>query len=589
LSIVAIATALLGTALAAVPALADDLPYSVEIAGDAGDLTSKIQEASRLFGLVERPPASLSALEKRAENDVTRIRQVIRAEGYYDGSVRHDIDRRAEPVAVTLSVTLGKVYRLEPPTIIFQEAPPEVAGITYTHTELGFADRPPARAVTIVAAENTIVAVLDKRGFPLAEAGEREVIVDHETRTVRATFRILPGPFARFGDVTVTGLDQVDRRYVRHRLKWSHGERYDPGLVQETRRALTESRLFSAVRITIADEVAADGLVPVEISVEEAKPRVIGAGVGYSTDEGIGARGFWEHRNLFGGAESLRLELGGSFIERGASAEFVRPDFLSTNQSFIATANIAQEDTEAFESETIEGIVSIERPLTTSLVGRGGFSIERSFIEENDDEERFTLLGLPLQLRWDVTDDTLDPTRGARATLAVTPFVETLGSNVAFVSARLSPSTYFLLEESHRVVLAGWGSVGTIRGAVTDDLPADKRFFAGGGGSIRGYAFQLVGPLDDADDPLGGRSVLEFGTEVRGRVYEEFGAALFIEGGNVFDSAVPDFEDPLLFGAGFGLRYYTDLGPIRLDVAFPLDRRDVDDAFQLYVSIGQAF
>jgi translocation and assembly module TamA len=567
------------------------IDYSVEMVLDGeADLRAQIEEASRLFGLAERPPASLSALEKRAKEDLARITKVLRAEGFYGGAVGYAIDADASPIAVRLTVAPGERYLFEPPKIIFDDPPPEAANMAFGIAELGISAGAPAKAVTVVSAENVIVALLEARGFPLAAAGKREVTVDHAAKRVAVTFRALPGPYAVFGALDIQGLQDAEAGYIKRRITWKRGAPYDPALVRSTHQALTESRLFNSVRVVHGEEVDENGEIAMRVVVEEAKPRVIGAGLGYSTDDGLGALGFWEHRNLFSAAERLRLELGGSRDRHGASAEFVRPDFLAINQSFIATGAYSLESTEAFESESLETTFSVERPLAPTLVGRAGASIERAFIEENGVESRFFLVGLPLQLGWDRTDDRLDPTMGFRADLDVTPYVQALGSDLNFVSARIRPSAYFLLEESQQIVLATWAGLGTIRGTVTDDLPADKRFYAGGGGSIRGYGFQLVGPLDSENDPLGGRSVMEMGTELRARIYGDFGGVVFLEGGNVYDSAAPDFSDPLLFGAGFGIRYFTGIGPLRVDLGFPLDRRaGIDDSFQFYVSIGQAF
>lgn len=567
------------------------LDYGVEIMGEIdGNLLAQIEEASRLFQLVDRPPASLSALEKRAKGDVTRILKVLRAEGFYGGTFDYHIDVNATPIAVTLKIAPGARYLLRLPSIIFHDPPPEALGMEFNAADLGFTDGAPAKAATVISAETVIVATLRLRGFPLAAAGKRDVIVDHASQSVDVTFRALSGPRALFGVLRIEGLQKVDADYVRRRVQWVRGAQYDPVLVQSTRQALSQSRLFDSVRIVHADTVDENGEIVMRVIVEEARPRVIGTGLGYSSDDGFGARGFWEHRNLFGGAERLRIELGGNLSRNGAFAEYVQPDIYSTDQSFIASAAYSLEDTEAFESESIKTTFSVERPLAPALAGQAGVSIEREFIEENNIEQRFFLAGLPLALRWDRTDDALDPTRGFRLNLTVTPFLEALGSDLTFISARVRPSAYFLLEESHDVVFATWAGLGTVSGVTTDELPADKRLYAGGGGSIRGYGFQLVGPLDTANDPLGGRSVVELGTELRARVYGDFGGVIFLEGGNVFDSATPDFEDPLLFGAGAGIRYFTGLGSIRFDIGFPLDRRNgVDDPFQFYVSIGQAF
>jgi translocation and assembly module TamA len=195
---------------------------------------------------------------------------------------------------------------------------------------------------------------------------------------------------------------------------------------------------------------------------------------------------------------------------------------------------------------------------------------------------------VPGKLDWDFSDDLLNPTRGGRLSLLAAPYVDTLGPDRRFAKARLTHTRYLGLHDD--VILALRGSVGGIGGADLDDIPADERFYAGGGGSVRGIPYQLAGPLDEDDDPTGGRSLLEVGAELRYRATESIGLVLFLDGGTVADSAVPDFSEELRWGAGPGLRYFTPIGPLRVDVGFPLNaRQGVDDLFQLYLSIGQAF
>ena len=173
--------------------------------------------------------------------------------------------------------------------------------------------------------------------------------------------------------------------------------------------------------------------------------------------------------------------------------------------------------------------------------------------------------------------------------LTVTPAVGTIEENIVFVTSNLGGSAYLSIESEDRVILAARGRIGSIVGAATDILPANRRLFSGGGGSVRGYEFQAIGPEDDKGDPTGGRSVVELGGEIRFRIFEDFGLVPFVEGGIVEDSVVPKFDEDFLWAAGLGLRYFTAIGPLRLDVAVPINGRDGDDAFQFYVSLGQAF
>jgi translocation and assembly module TamA len=106
---------------------------------------------------------------------------------------------------------------------------------------------------------------------------------------------------------------------------------------------------------------------------------------------------------------------------------------------------------------------------------------------------------------------------------------------------------------------------------------------------VRGFGYQLAGALDDDNNPIGGRSLLELSGEVRVRLTETIGVVAFVDAGSDFSSSVPNFNEPLRVGVGPGLRYFSPIGPVRLDVGFPINKRDSDDAFQLYVSLGQAF
>ena len=149
---------------------------------------------------------------------------------------------------------------------------------------------------------------------------------------------------------------------------------------------------------------------------------------------------------------------------------------------------------------------------------------------------------------------------------------------------------YQPLDYARRYVLAGRARVGSTVGQPRRNVPANKRFYAGGGNSVRGYGYQKIGPLNDDDDPDGGRSLLELGAEFRAQVWGNFAVVPFVDGGTVYDNAYPDFSETFRWAAGIGLRYHTVIGPIRFDIAFPLNpRKGTDDPYQFYISIGQAF
>jgi translocation and assembly module TamA len=320
----------------------------------------------------------------------------------------------------------------------------------------------------------------------------------------------------------------------------------------------------------------------------EGPPRSVGAGVGYNTTIGLGARAFWEHRNLFGEGEDLRLSAGAAQKQVGVAANFRKPDFLVRRQDLVTDAELLHETTDAYKSRRERAYVGLEEHMLPPYTLGGGVSLERAYLTETSRDENYLLLGTPLFARRDTTDDLLDPTIGTRTTLSATPYHGLVGRSLDFLMMRVEGRTYHRVGDSDKYVLAAYGALGSIVGASLEGLPADKRLYAGGAGSVRGYGYQRAGPVDASNVPVGGRSSLEFGGEFRWRVTETIGLVPFFDAGNVYDTNLPR-NASLFYSAGLGLRYYTAIGPIRLDLAFPIEKRASDSAFQVYISVGQAF
>jgi translocation and assembly module TamA len=568
---------------------APGLAYEVSIEGVGDkDLLDILENASQLVTLKDRRPASLGILRRRAKGDLDRLQKVLRSEGYYAAEVRTKVNQKVDPVQVTIEVAAGPLYVLADYAVRYEDPAPRSEaqpGLEDLDLEIGM----PAKASTILAAQRALLDSLGRRGYPLAKVLDRKTVVHHDVTTMTVSLSVDAGPFARFGDTTIEGLVGVERDYLRRLLAWSEAEPYDQDKVQRSRKALSDTGLFSSVQITPGSAVDPDGQLPMTVAVEEAKHRSIGFGAGYSTSEGLGGEVFWEHRNLFGRDEDLRLSLTAAEIEQVLDADFRKPGFLRPNQSLLIDGTLANRNTDAFDEQSARALVGLERRWLKNWRVTGGLSAEYSILEDEEGEETFQIFGVPWTASRDTRDDLLDPSRGTRLAVTLTPYAGRGDKNFLFGVATADASAYYAVDEEERFVLAGRAKVGTITGEDRESVPANKRFYAGGGGSIRGFEFQSVGVLDADDDPLGGRSLLELNVEVRIRLTEDFGVVPFIDGGTVFDSPYPDFDETLRFAGGLGLRYFTGFGPLRLDVAVPINKRDRDDAFQFYVSLGQAF
>ena len=581
------ALVILWVALAAHAQLA--VHYNVDFQGvDNAGLRTALERASGLVALKDRPPPTLALLRKRADHDVPKLADVLKAEGYYGVHIETQLDDSIEPAVVTFLIELGDAYPLT--RVEVHVAGEESADLESQLPEpeaLGLRTGQPAKAAAILAANEKLLRALAMLGYPHPTADKPKVDVDHAARTVAVIYRLTPGPQGKLGPATFTGLSAVDEGFVRNRLPWRPGEPFSPDLIDQARKRLVATGLFASVNVQVGTPLDDDGFVPVTVALSERKHRTIGLGVGYTTDEGAGAYVSWEHRNLRHRGERLELDATVSGIERALEGVYTKPEFRRPDQSLVLRSRLGVDDTDAFRSAGFGIGASLERRLSKQVTVGWGAAFRASRIEQDGDEDRFALLSLPAFYRRDTSDDPLHPTRGARLTLKGAPFQDVSDTGLAFVRASFIYSRYVALSDA--LILAGRLALGAMAGASRDAVPADERFYAGGGGSIRGYAYQTASPLDCDDDPIGGRSLLEVAAELRIKVSERVGLVTFLDGGRAFESAFPDFDDGLLWGAGLGLRYFSPIGPLRFDVAVPLNRRDIDDSFQIYVSLGHAF
>jgi translocation and assembly module TamA len=580
--------ALLLAAVAGRPAAADT-PYKVDItlSGKSDKaLLEALNSASQLVALNDKPPPSAAALRRRAEDDLPRLAAAMNALGYWQAKIAYTLDASATPAALTVTITPGPLYHLAKAEFVLQSGAP--APLPKAPGDVGLAIGDPALSAPIDDANARIVSLYGQNGQPFAAVTDRTVTVDGATATMTARYTIEPGARARFGAATVNGLKSVNRDFVANRIAWREGADYDERLIETTRQDLVRSSLFSGVDIKHADQPAADGTVAMTLDLVEGPPRSVGIGAGYNTNIGLGASTFWEHRNLFGNGEDLRLTAGAAQRQLGVAANFRRPDFLIRKQDLLADAERLDEKTDAYGSRRWRGYVGLEELMLPPFTLGGGVSIERAYLTETSHDENYLLLGTPLYVRRDTTDDLLDPTKGTRTDVSATPYHGLLGSGLNFLSMRVEERAYYRVSEKDRNVIALYGALGSVVGASLEDLPADKRLYAGGAGSVRGFGYQRAGPIDASNVPVGGRSSLEAGAEFRYHITDTIGVVPFLDAGTVYASDLPNRLD-LFYSPGIGLRYYTAIGPIRLDLAFPLEKRSSDSAFQVYISVGQAF
>jgi len=593
---------------------ADPQPYDVRISstGD-GDLDATLQASSQLNSLRDKAPTSPFSLKIRARQDIERLDTVLQSAGYYQATIAVKIagrdlddpdlvdsllDAPADPaVPVEITIDKGPLFhlgRLEIDGPVPDEA----------KRELGLESGAPAVASDVLAAAGRLVTALQERGYALAKIDTPDAVEDPETRTIDVTFRVDAGRLATIGAIELQGLKDVDEAFVRRRLLTKSGDPYRPSDIERARQDLAGIGVFSAVSARPGTAIAADGTIPLIFTVDERAKHLIGVTGAYSTDLGGLFKTTWSDRNLFGGAEQLNLGaaatgLGGSDVNGlgyDFTAQFIRPDFLDRDQSLQIDLAALKQNLQAYDQTAQTAGVAINRKLGPEWRASVGVNGERERIGQEGVTREYLLAGLPLVLKYDgtgVSDPLKDPTHGMRASLNLTPTVSFGRGTREFVIAQVSGSTYVDVgdswgEEEGRSVLALRGLLGTIEGASETDLPPDQRFYGGGSATVRGFKYQSIGPLFPDSNPIGGTAIDSVTLEYRQRLYEDWGFATFVDGGQVNAGHSP-FMGEFRAGVGAGPRYYTSIGVVRLDVAVPVNRPPGGDRFELYVGLGQAF
>ena len=537
--------------------------------------------------------ATAGQLDRRAREDAELLQTLLKGEGYYDASVATSIEDSEKPVVV-LSAAPGSLYHFADVTLEGVQAAGDKAPILRNAFDVAAND--PVNADTIAAGEVALRARVGEEGFPFAKVGEPRIIVDHATQTATLDLNLQPGQQARFGRIVVApGKRVFGADHVAEIARFVPGQPYDASALVDLRRALIQTSLVSSVDVhPVAGRTP--GVVDISVATTRAPPRTIAGELGYGTGEGARAALSWTHRNLFPPEGALTLRGVAGTQEQLGSVVFRRSNFHGRDRVLTGQIAATHVNRDAYDARTFSLSGSLERQTniffqktwTWSLGAELLASDERDVIVSTGQPRRRTFFigALPTSLNYDGSDDLLNPTRGFRLGGRISPELSLQGAAFGYARTQLDASVYHPLNS--RVVLAGRTRVGTILGAPRDAIAPSRRFYAGGGASVRGYGYQTIGPRDPNNDPIGGRSLVEFSAEARIRVLGSFGIVPFIDAGNISTSPLPGLGS-LRYGTGLGVRYYSDFGPIRLDVGTPINPQPGDTRIAVYVSLGQAF
>jgi translocation and assembly module TamA len=466
---------------------------------------------------------------------------------------------------------------------------PELPELTLRGVKVG----DPAVAGNILDGVDAVDNELGRMGRPFAEVTASRYWLDPQEKLLYIEISVWPGDFVRMGPLVISGDNPTKPGFVEDQVTWKRGEPWNQEEVEALRDSLFQTGVFQPARIEAGAPSGPDGEREVLLTLNRAPLRTASGSVNYDSDFGPGVELSWEHRNLTGWGDTFRVDLPVWKDLQQLGLQYTRPYFLSRNQKLLARSVLLREETDTYSLRSLSASAGIERTLSRNLTGKLMASVEAGRLDEFiTPEQSYLVWGFPLNLDWNWSDSLLDPTRGHRLSVLIAPYMGEYFEKFSIIKTRADGYQYFPIIKDGKLVFALRASVGAIFGAGPSRLPASLRFFSGGGGSVRGFRYRSIGPRNLNDKPAGGDFLNEVSGEFRFRFSETMGIVAFVDGGNLYDKFdFSQFGEDILWGGGLGFRYYSPMGPFRVDLAYPInpgERKD-ESRLQLYISLGQSF
>ncbi len=570
--------------------------YSVRVEGlnrlNAVPVRQRFDELSTLVQGASRP-ANTAQIDRRIREDEDLLRAVLRASGHYDADVETSVETGpAGALVIKFDVTPGPIYRFDTVTVDGLGTTGDLAPSLSATFGVEASDVVDADDVTM--GRDALARSLRDQGYPFAVVSEPDVTIDHETRSGTMAMHVETGGMRRFGEFRVVGDNPpFGATHVATIARFRTGDPYDQARVDDLKRALVATGLVGASDVSPVPGSSPD-TADIQVRLETAPPRTIAGEIGYGTGEGLRVEASWTHRNLIRPEGAVTLRGVAGTREQLAGVILRRSNFHARDHVLNARLLASNVGREAYDARTLEFGLNLERQSNIIWQKRWTWSAGAEFLAS--DERDLTASGLarrqtyliaaaPFSLGYDRSNDLLDPVRGFRLGLRVAPEVSLNTGNRVYLRTQFDASAY--IPATSKVVIAGRVRMGSISGASTSRIAPSRRFYSGGGGSVRGFGYQAIGPRDAFNDPVGGRSLAELALEARIR-FGNFGVVPFVDAGNTYGKSLPDFSG-LRFGAGIGARYHSSFGPIRIDVGTPINPQKGDPRVTVFISLGQAF
>lgn len=584
--------------LASAPSFAyadDSITFSV--LGDNSTLASELEAASLLRAAAADSSAAPSDILAAALADYTRMVDTLYANGYFGGVVHIRIggQEAANMSVFTPPANITDLSIEVDPGTPFHFGVAQVAPLAPNTTlPSEFAEGEVAASGAVQAAVEAAVGAWRSAGYPKISLTAQNVSANHNTHTLSARVQLAPGPLVHFGQTVLTGESAVRAARILRIAGLPEGEVFSPETLADVAKRLRRSGAFSSVSLEESETLGDDNSMDILLSVVDAKPRRVGFGAEIASLEGLTLSAYWQHRNLFGGAEQFRIDgeiagitPDGDGVDYRLGLRLEQPATFGPNTSAFLYARGEILNEPAYYSKHGEIGVGLTQIFSDFLTAEMALELGHTTLKDSQGDHMYNLVSLPTTATWDHRDDPLDAKSGFYLEAGVTPYTEL---RAATFGARLTLDgrAYKQLGPSGRFALAGRVQAGVALDGTGNETPADFLFYSGGGSTVRGQPYQSLNVDLGGGDSTGGHSFLGLSGELRAQISESFGVVGFADAGYIDADSFYAGDGNWHAGAGLGVRYFTGIGPIRFDVALPINGT-TGAGVQLYLGIGQAF
>lgn len=550
------------------------------------ELRSAVMAQSILIKKESNPPENINILKNRAEQDLLNIQKILASFGYYDADLDYFVDTRTKPTIVYIKINLGTQYTLG--AFKIKSDPPGNALVTALAQDIdkvGISLGDPAKRNHLQMATTRTMNRMHDHGYPFAVLKEDRIIIDRSQKQMQAALLISPGPLVRFGNTMLQENGGVTGEFIKSRLRWKKGEVYNQQKVTDTLQSLINTGLFKEVKITHDDRVDNNGLMTMYIKLEPGDKNIVRPVLDSIPGLGLEPGISWKRRNLWDLGHMVEVEAKAGQHEQVGELVYTVPDWQRLNVNLVTDVRAENDKFKAFGKKAGTLKSMIHYPIYPNLSVEGGISLEINKLNHNFHTKNYRWASVPLGLTYDTLSDPNMPRSGALVHLEVLPYLKVFNRFSFFSQVDIRPEVYVPLNADQNLVFHGSGHFGFSPGAGKNVIPADKLYYAGGD-VMRGYTFQMAGPLVN-NIPIGGRSTITMSAELQYYFREDFSGNVFTDFGSPQQKDYPDFKTSFLWAVGAGARYHSSWGVLYFNIASPLKKRSVDQSIQVLFGLSK--